>query len=179
MTRRFSAVALAAMLALVFLATVVGGTSAQVQSDANVTVQSVSVSEERLVAGESGTITATVTNAGDSAASVAVVLVTGGPNNRTAGYTLDRSTLAAGATKTITQPLNATTPGTHTLRIVVLNPETMTQYDVSRAVTITVLAEPPTRLGGPIDRTEVALVALVLSLGGIGIVGYRYVSDSR
>ncbi|MFB6122469.1 MAG: CARDB domain-containing protein [Haloferacaceae archaeon] len=136
-------------------------------------IQSTTVSSSELVVGHSGTLDIRVTNNGTTSETVSVALIVSGPDNQTDAYELDRPTLGPGATTTITKQLNASTPGTHHLRVQLLDPDTAATYDTSRDITVTVLESPPARLGGPIDKTEIALGALVAALLGMGVLGWR------
>lgn len=130
----------------------------------------VTLSTDRLVAGETATLDATVHNAGDDAANVTVVLNTAGPDDATDSYTLRRTSLGPGETATLSQSLDASTPGTHGLQLVVYDGSLSRQYDTSTARTLTVEAR---GLGGSLDRSEYALGALVGSLAVVGGIGYR------
>ena len=138
-----------------------------------VCLQDFSAPESLLIGGENGSISVTVENVGSVEAEALVVLNTNDPNNQTASFPLARPTLAPGESQTIEQPLNATTPGSHGLRVIVVDSATGQQYDTSETVGLEVRSEPEPGLGGPIDRVEIALVALVAALVGIVALGLR------
>lgn len=98
---------------------------------------------------------------------------TASPENETDVFELEETTLEPGEEHSFSQELNASTPGTHGLRLTLTEPSTRHVFDVSEIKTVEVLAEHPKRLGGPIDRSEIALGALVVSLLGILGLGYR------
>ena len=132
----------------------------------------VSVSTDRMTAGESATLTVTVGNVGEVAANGTVVLKVAGPVNGTDTYALSEDRLAPGEEIEVTQRLDASTPGTHGLQVV-LNDGAMThRYDASEIRTLEV-EERSAGFGGPIDAPEYALLALLGSLSVLGAVVYR------
>jgi hypothetical protein len=141
--------------------------------DRQVCVQEFSAPETLLIDGENGTVSITAENVGSVEAGVLVVLNTRDPNNETSSFALAEETLAPGESTTVTQPLNATTPGTHGLRAVLADSSTNRQYDTSESVFLDVRSEPTPGLGGPIDRTEIALVALLAAIVGMAALGTR------
>ncbi|WP_137284624.1 COG1361 family protein [Halorussus salinisoli] len=140
---------------------------------AKVCVKGFSVTKNTLLTGEQAKLLVTVENSGSEPATVLVTLNTAGPNNTTGVFPIGEHTLLPGENKTITQTLNGSSPGTHGFRVLVTEADTDKRFDTSEIATIEVRTDPPTRLGGPIDRTEVALVALVLSIAGIVGLGYH------
>lgn len=150
--------------------------SCQPVDDKQLCIEEFDTPDEPLVVGEHGEFSVTVTNDGEVPASGMVLLHTANPENNTSSYRLDEITLGPGESETLSRPINATTPGTHGLRISVHDAETGDTYDISEIATVEILEEPPKRLGGPIDRTEIALGALIVALGGIFAMGYRYVT---
>ena len=98
-----------------------------------------------------------------------IALVVAGPDDETQTLELSRDagrrTLDSGESVTFDQRLNPETPGTHGLQVRLFGQDRSTRYDSSDALTVTV-REPSPGLGGPIDRAEVALGALV------GVMGY-------
>lgn len=141
--------------------------------DRQVCIQGFSAPETLLIGGENGTVSITAENVGSTEAGVLVVLNTRDPNNETGSFALAEPTLAPGESTTITQSLNATTPGTHGLRAVLVDAATNEQYDTSESVFLDVRSEPAPGLGGPIDRTEIALVALLAAIVGMVGLGVR------
>lgn len=132
----------------------------------------VSVSTDRMTAGESATLTVAVRNEGEVAANGTIVLKVAGPVNGTDTYALSEDRLAPGEEIEISQRLDASTPGTHGLQVV-LNDGAMThRYDASEVKTLRV-EERSAGLGGPFDAPEYALVALLGLLSVFGVVVYR------
>lgn len=170
--------------ALLVLILAVGGVTAQGTTtamdcqpvdDKKLCIDEFETPDEALVAGEQGEFSVTVTNEGDVPATGMVLLHTASPENETSAYRLNQITLESGESKTLTRPINATTPGTHGLRVSVADAETGSFFDVTDIATVEVLEEPPARLGGPIDRTEIALTVLIVASMGILGMGYRFV----
>lgn len=145
--------------------------------DRTLCIEEFAVSDEELVVGDTTEFTATVTNPGAETTTGVVLLYTAGPDNETNAYQLDRVTLEPNETRTISRAINASTPGTHTLQMTILDPATSQQLDASEPRSVEVYESTPARLGGPIDRTEIALVALVGSILGMGAIGYRYLGN--
>jgi hypothetical protein len=104
---------------------------------------------------------------------VVVFLYVLDPDNETRQFQLARQTLSSGESTTINQSLNATTPGRHGLQAELIDPSTGQRYDLSEPVTVDVRSDPPAGLGGPLDRSEFALGALVLAIAGLIGLGYR------
>jgi|GEM_PF-1298112 len=171
-------VVVAAVLAL----TATGGVAAQEAcrtiDGTQVCVESASLSDDWLVVGDRGEVSATVENTGNATASPLVILTVGSPNNETGVYRIGQPTLDPGESTTVSQPLDANTTGTHTFRIQTAHGASQQVYDTSESLTLDVREEPPTELGGPIDRTEIALVALALTLVGMVALGYRQLRDT-
>ena len=136
-------------------------------------IQAFDVADDSLVVEESTSFSVTVQNTGSETATGVVLLHTAGPDDETNAYQMNRLTLEPNASETLTRDINATTPGEHVLQISVIDPTTSERVAVSERRRVTIHAEPPARLGGPIDRTELAVVALVGSLAGIGLLGSR------
>ena len=135
-----------------------------------VCVEEVRLSADRLVAGETATLEATVTNDGDAPANVTIALEATGPDGKTDSYALDRSPLDAGESRTVTQTLNANTTGTHRLRLIVYGDNVFERHDASPARTLVVAER---GLGGDLDGSEYALGAFVGAVGVAGTVVYR------
>lgn len=145
--------------------------------DRQVCIQSLSLSDDTLVAGQRGTITATVENVGSAPASAAVILVVVGPDNATNIAQIGQLTLEPGETTEVSQPLDGNTTGTHGLQVQLVDGDTRERYDTTEPVVLDVLAEAPAELGGPLDRTEAALGVLVAALVGMVALGYRQVTE--
>lgn len=133
----------------------------------------VTVSTDRMAVGESATLDITVRNDGEAAANATVVLNTLDPNNVTESYTLREGRLEPGEELTVSQPLDASTPGTHGLQVLVFDGAIEHRYDASEVKTLHV-EEQSTRLGGQFDTPDIALVALIGSLAVLGGMVYRY-----
>ncbi|MFB6109745.1 MAG: hypothetical protein ABEJ60_02570 [Halodesulfurarchaeum sp.] len=173
-----SAVASALVLFLLTGAIATGGAGAAATdcrevNDQQLCIEELTVPAEYLLTGERGNFSITVTNPGNATATGIVMLHTVSPGNTTNVYRVDRVRLAPGERITLTRGLNASTVGVHGLRATIVEPETRRRYDVSGVETVRVREEPPTRLGGPIDRTEIALAALVGALSVLIGLGYR------
>ncbi|MFB6134977.1 MAG: hypothetical protein ABEJ55_08310, partial [Halanaeroarchaeum sp.] len=136
-------------------------------------IEKFSVSEETLLTGEQGNLTITMTNPGIQNASGILVLYHVTPANNTSVCPVQRLELAPESSRTINQSLNASTVGTHGLRAAVVDPETMKFYDRSEILTVEVREEPAPGLGGPIDKVEMSLAALIASIAVIIGLGYR------
>ena len=154
-----------------------GGVAAQdtctAADDRPVGIQDVSAPDTLVVDGEDGTVSITVENAGNQSKDVVVFLYVLDPDNETRQFQLARQTLSSGESTTIDQSLNATTPGRHGLQVELVDPSTGQRYDLSEPMTVDVRSDPPARLGGPLDRSEFALGALVLAILGLIGLGYR------
>jgi len=170
------------LLAVVVSVTVAGG-SAAAQDDCRaidgtqVCVESASLSDEWLLVGDRGEVSATVENVGNESASPLVILNVVDPENQTGIYQIGQPTLEPGESTTLSQPLDANTTGVHGFQIQLAHGATQQIYDSSEPMTLAVREEPPTELGGPIDRTELAVVALALALVGMTALGYRQFRD--
>lgn len=172
----------AAVLALLAVAPV-GPAAAQEDCRAvegrQVCVQDVSLSSSVLVDGEQGEITTTIENVGNETASPSVMLSVAQSANETGIYEIGQPVLEPGESTTLSQPLNATTNGTHAFQIQLLDPGTRVRFDTSEPVTLEVVDEAPPGLGGPIDRVELAIGGLAVALVGFAAVGYRVVNEYR
>jgi len=166
---------------VVLLATVAvaGPTSAQSAEecqeieDRQVCIQDVSAPGSLVIGDEPGNLSVTVENMGSTNATSVVILYLERPNaNESEQIELARPLLVGGESTTITQSLNASTEGTHRLQIGLIDEQTIERYDLSEVFTIEVRTEPEPGLGGPIDRTEIALAALVVSVLAIAGLGY-------
>lgn len=136
-------------------------------------IEAFSVSDDTLLTGKQGNLSITMTNPGIQNASGVLMLYHVNPANNTSVFQVDSVEVEPGTSETITQSMNASTVGTHGLRAAIVEPETQQPYDLSEIKTVEVRDEPPAELGGPIDRTEIALVALVGAILGILVLGYR------
>lgn len=132
----------------------------------------VNLSTDQLTVGESATLHVTLRNVGEVPANVTVVLNTAGPNNETGSYILHEGRLVPDEEITVSQRLGASTPGTHALQVLLYDGAISHQYDASRVMTLRVV-EQSSSLGGPFDAPEFALVALLGSLGVLGVIVYR------
>ena len=141
--------------------------------DRQVCISDFSVSADRFVVGETGELSLTVTNNGTGPVTGTITLHTAGPENETAAYTLDEITVDEGESTTVSREINATNPGIHGFRVTFVETETRHVFAVSAIKTIEVLEDHPKELGGPIDRTELALGALVGAVGALLLLGYR------
>jgi DUF971 family protein len=151
------------------------GQAAQCQpiEDRQLCLTEFTVSEAYLLQGSQGDFSVTVENTGNESATGVVLLRTASPANETNVYRVQQVTLDPGETETLSRSINATTLGTHGLRLSVVDPPTQRTYDWSEIQTIEVREDHPKQLGGPIDRTEIALVALLGSLCCLLGFGYR------
>lgn len=145
--------------------------------DRQVCITDFSLAEDRLLVGDQGEFSVTLENNGSEPVTGALVLHTAGPENNTSAYQLTDIELDAGDSQTITRKINATTPGVHGFQMTVVESETRHVFAVSEIKTIEILEEHPTELGGPIDRTEIALGALIAALLGMIFMGYRQFSS--
>ncbi len=132
----------------------------------------VSLSTESMTAGQSATLDVTVRNEGNATANATVVLNTVDPNNVTQSYNLREQRLEPGEEVSLSQQLDATTPGMHGMQVLVFGDSIGHRYDASAAKTLSVEEQTP-GLGGPLDRAEFALVALLGSIGVLGFMTYR------
>lgn len=159
------------------LAFAVGGAGQATQcepiEDRQLCIDELTVDDDRLVLGEQGEFSVTVVNDGNSSATGTLLLNTAGPDNVTNAYEVTELTLEPGESQTVSKAINASTPGTHGLRLWLIEPSTQHVFDVSEIKTIEILEEHPKELGGPIDRTEIALGALLAAVLGMLFVGYR------
>ena len=127
-------------------------------------IEDVSLPEDPFVLGEQGEFSVTLANTGNQSAMGTVMLYTASPENETSAYRVESISLRPGDQTTVSRAINASTAGTHGLRFAVVEPQSQAVYDISSVHTIEILEEHPKQLGGPIDRTEIALVALLGSL---------------
>ncbi|MFB6242950.1 MAG: hypothetical protein ABEH80_02525 [Halobaculum sp.] len=151
----------------------------QATGDKKVCLTEVTVSDDTLVVGERGQVRVTVENQGSQVVTPRVSMNTAGPNNTTGVYPLGRPELQPGDSETLTQPLSAENPGQHGVQVLVFSATGNHRYDISEIKFVDVVEEPPTRLGGRIDASEISLVVLVVSLLGAGVTGYRYFGFGR
>lgn len=178
-SRRVLGSVVAVGLALLLTASMMAGVGLAAEeecesaTDATLCIDDLSVSENELLVGDEAEFTVTITNHGEETATGVLLLYTAGPDNETDAYQMDRVTLDTGESESFTQAINASTPGAHGLRIALVDPTTGEQYDTSEIRTVEVREEAPAELGGPIDKTEIALVALVASILGMVGLGYR------
>lgn len=151
------------------------GQSTQCQpiNDRHLCIDDVTVGDERLVLGEQTEFSVTVRNEGNSSATGRLLLDTASPGNETNTYEVGDLTLSPGESRTVSRTINASTPGTHGIRLWLIDPSTQHLFDTSEIKYIEVLEEPPAELGGPIDRTEIALGALVVAVLSMILLGYR------
>lgn len=148
-------------------------TQCQPIEDRHLCLDEVTVEADQLVLGEQGEFSVTVRNEGNSTATGVVLLDTASPDNETNTYEVEELTLEPGASQTVSRDINASTPGTHGIRLWLIEPSTQHVYDVSEIKYLEVLEEHPKELGGPIDRTEIALGALLAAVLGMLALGYR------
>lgn len=185
MTRRrvLGTALLFALLALFLPLSIVGaGTGSAATSECQtidnqqLCIEEVTVSDDTLLTGEQGNLTITMTNPGMQNASGTLLLYHVNPANNTSVFQVERLELEPESEQTVTQSMNASTVGTHGLRAAVVDPETRDYYDLSEIKTIEVRDEPAPGLGGPIDKVELSLGALIVSLAVIFGLGYRQLS---
>lgn len=148
-------------------------TQCQPVEDRQLCIESFSLSDDRIVVTEQGEFSVTVVNEGNVSTTGTVMLHTASPENETDVYQLDAVSLEPGGEQTLTRTINASTPGTHALRVTLSEASSRHVFDVSEIKTIEVLEDHPKELGGPIDRTEIALGALVGAVVGLLLLGYR------
>jgi hypothetical protein len=175
---RSSLAFLAVLLALLGLAVApgIGATQAsqcQPIEDRQVCITDFSLSDDQLVVGERGEFSVTLSNNGSGSVTGTLFVHTAGPSNETSAYRLTGIQINQGEQRTITRGINATTPGVHGFRMTVVESGTGHVFDVSEIKTIEILEDHPKELGGPIDRTELALGALVAAVLGMIALGYR------
>lgn len=161
------------VLALAVLAVPAAGTpSCSTVDGQKVCITDVSVSAEELSPDESGEVSVTIRNEGNQTTKFRVQLVVASPDNETTALELDRPeadrTLDPGESVTFTQPIDPETVGTHALQFRLVTPDRQSRFDATDPVTIQV-TEPDVGLGGRIDRTELALGALI---GALVVMGY-------
>jgi hypothetical protein len=173
------AVAAVALLAVAPVGPAAAQDDCRAVEDRQVCVQGVSLSDQVLADGQQGQITVTVENVGNATASPSVMLSVAESANETGVYLIGQPTLAPGESTQLSQPLNATTVGTHAFQIQLLDPGTRVRFDTSEPVTLEVRDEPAPGLGGPIDRVELAVAGLAVALVGLAAVGYRAVGEYR
>lgn len=150
----------------------VGATTASCEANGpqQLCLTEASLDDDSLTAGESAELTLTVENVGEERATAVVVLNVAGPNNETDSYELRRKSLDPGETLTVTQSIDASTPGTHALQGIVYDDGLSHRYDASDPMTVTVERQ---GLGGSIDTPEFALAALIGSLAVVAGLIYR------
>ncbi|MFW6458453.1 MAG: hypothetical protein ACOCY6_03460 [Halodesulfurarchaeum sp.] len=177
MSRRWFLGLVFVMLAVTTLGVGVGTVAGQPSDCEPVDDQQLCIDEfdtpEQLVVNESVEFSLTLTNYGNESTTATVYLHTADPNNETADYELEEVTLDPDESTTLSRPIDASTPGVHGLRISVVGTESRDVFDVSDIATVEILEEHPPELGGPIDRTEIALGVLVLAMACIAGLGYR------
>lgn len=127
--------------------------------DRQVCITDFSLSDDQLVIDEQGQFSVTLTNNGTETVSGTLLLHIAGPANNTTAYQLTDIEIGDGEQETISREINASTPGVHGVRVTFVETETRHVFDLSEIKTVEVL-EHPNELGGPIDRTEIALGAL-------------------
>lgn len=155
------------------LAAPVAGTDACEAVDGQqVCITEIGVSSDQLTQGDEGELSVTITNDGNQTTTFRLILAVASPNNETNAIELSRPaaqrTLEPGESQTFTQPLSPETPGTHALELRLVTDDRQQRFDASDPITVEVV-EPSAGLGGPIDRAEFALAALV---GAVAVVGY-------
>ncbi|MFC6787714.1 CARDB domain-containing protein [Halobaculum halobium] len=164
------------ILAALLVGPAVGGTagaqaaSCQSNGSQQVCLTEANLDAETLVAGESAELSLTVENTGEERATAILVLNVASPDNETNSYELRTQSLAPGETLSVTQSIDASTPGEHGIQAIVYGDGYAHQYDASAPMRVTVERQ---GLGGGIDTPEYALAALVGSLAVIGVIGYR------
>ena len=149
------------LLAALFVGPAVGGAAAATASceadDARqLCVTDASLGADSLAAGESTTFGLTVENTGEERATAVVLLNVAGPDDETDSYELQRESLSPGETVTVTQSVDANTPGTHALRGLVFDDGLSHRYDATEPMTVSVAER---GLGGDVDASEYALAA--------------------
>lgn len=162
-------------IAALLVGPAVGGTAGaqaapcQANGSQQVCLTEASLDGETLTAGESTELSVTVENTGEERATAIVVLNVVSPDNETNSYELRKRSLEPGETLTVTQSVDASTPGDHGLQVVVYGDGYAHQYDASEPMSVTVERQ---GLGGGIDTPEYALAALIGSVAVIGGIGY-------
>ncbi|UIP00880.1 hypothetical protein Hbl1158_05855 [Halobaculum sp. CBA1158] len=144
--------------------------SCEADGAAQLCLTEASLGSDELTAGESTTLTATVENVGDERATAVVVLNVAGPDNETDSLEIRRESIPPGETLTVTKTVDASTPGTHAMQVLVYNDDLAHRYDASEPWTVEVNEQ---GLGGGIDTPEYALAALIGSLAVLGGLVYR------
>ncbi|MCU4717141.1 COG1361 family protein [Halapricum hydrolyticum] len=150
------------------------GQDCQPVDDRQVCIQDASAPDTLIINGDNEDLSITIENVGSTNSTAIVMLDVERPDNSTARYQLEEPTLAPGETATVTQPLNATTEGTHLLQVAVVDDQSLQIYE-TKTLSVEVRTEPAPGLGGPIDRVEIALAALIVALLGIAALAYRTV----
>ena len=163
------------LLAALFVGPAVGGTAAatgscEADGARQLCVTDASLGADSLTAGESTEFSMTVENVGEERATAVVVLNVAGPDDATDSYELRRESLSPGETVTVTQSVDASTPGTHALQGLVYDDGLSHRYDATEPTTVSVAER---GLGGDVDASEYALAALVGSLAVLGGMVYR------
>ena len=176
MTRRlWVVVCLCCLVGVVALAPTAGATErCQAAGGQKVCLTDVTVTTDELVVNQTATVEVTVENQGDQVVTPRVTMNTAGPNNTTTIVPIGRPQLQPGESTTVTKPISGENPGLHGVQVLVVSPDGTHRFDISEVRYVDVLAEPPTELGGRIDRTELSLGVLLLALVGAGVTGYRY-----
>ncbi|MEZ3144873.1 CARDB domain-containing protein [Halobaculum sp. MBLA0143] len=176
MTRRlWVMVCLCCLVGLAAVAPAVGATErCRAVGGQKVCLTDVTVTTDELVVNQTATVKVTLENRGEQVTTSRVTMNTAGPNNTTRIVPIGRPQLQPGESTTITQPVSGETPGTHGVQVLVVSSDGTHRFDISEIKYVEVLAEPPTELGGRIDRTELSLGVLLLALVGAGATGYRY-----
>jgi hypothetical protein len=146
----------------------------QANGDQKVCLTDVQVSDDTLVVNQTGTVEVTLENQGDQLVAPRVTMNTAGPNNTTSVVPIGQPELQPGETATVTQSVAGETPGQHGVQVIVTSPDGSHRFDISAIQFVQVTAEPPTELGGRIDRTEISLAVLIAALLGASVAGYRY-----
>lgn len=163
-------------IAALLVGSVVGGTagaqasSCQADGTQQVCLTDASLGAATVTEGESTELSVTVENVGDERATAVVVLNVAGPDNETNSYELRKRSLAPEETLTVTQSVDASTPGTHAMQAVVYGDGYAHRYDASEPMQVTVERQ---GLGGGGDTPEYALAALLGALSVIGGLAYR------
>ncbi|SHG55111.1 CARDB domain-containing protein [Halobaculum gomorrense] len=163
-------------IAALFVGPAVGGTagaqasSCQANGNQQVCLTDASLGSTTVTAGESTELSLTVENVGDERATAVVVLNVASPDNETNSYELRKRSLAPGETLTVTQSIDASTPGTHAMQAIVYGDGYAHRYDASEPMQVTVERQ---GLGGSIDAPEYALAALFGSIAVVTGMAYR------
>lgn len=144
--------------------------SCQANGSQQVCLTDASLDATTLASGESTQLSVTVENVGEERATAIVVLNVASPDNETDSYELRRQSLGPGETLSLTQSVDASTPGPHAMQVIVYGDGLGHRYDASAAMTVTVERQ---GLGGSFDTPEYALAALVGAVAVMGGIVYR------